>query len=120
MQQIAVDTRPLRWAGAASLAVAATLPLVPGHDAITCPLRATTGLPCPFCGITRGVGEALRGNVDRALFLNPASVLLVAAVVVLLVGRRHRQTRIPVWLPVVALAAMWAFQLFKYATGRPL
>lgn len=52
--------------------------------------------------------------------LNPASLLLVAVVVGVVIMRRRRTIRIPAWVPLLVLAAMWTFQLFKYATGRPL
>jgi len=107
-------------AGVSTLALAAVLPLLPGHDAITCPLRATTGVPCPFCGMTRGVGHALRGDVGGALALNPGSVLLVVGVLALVLAVRRATIRIPVWVPAVVLVAMWSFQLLEYSTGRPL
>jgi hypothetical protein len=100
--------------------VAASLPLLPGHDTVTCPLRATTGVPCPLCGMTRGVGAVLRGDVMHAMALNPGGVLLVAVVIAVLVARQRPTVRIPAWLPLLVLGAMWAFQLLKYATGRPL
>ncbi|MET0920988.1 MAG: DUF2752 domain-containing protein [Acidimicrobiia bacterium] len=120
MQQLTVDTRPLRWAGAAALVAAASLPLLPGHDTVTCPLRATTGVPCPLCGMTRGVGAVVRGDLAHAIALNPGSLLLVAVVIGVFFARRRPTVRMPAWVPITVLAAMWAFQLFKYATGRPL
>jgi hypothetical protein len=118
---IELDPRPLRIAGAAMLGVAAVLPLL-GHGAgVPCPLRTMTGVPCPLCGMTRGVTATVHGDVARAAFLNPASVLLVALVVALLLGwRRRSPLRFPRWLPFALVTAMWAWQLFKYATGRPL
>jgi hypothetical protein len=110
----------LRWAGAAVVTAVATLPLVPGHDAITCPLRAATGVPCPFCGMTRGIGDVLRGDVGGALAHNPGSVVLVAGFVALLVAWRPRTVRVPTWALATAVAALWTFQLVKLATGRPL
>ena len=119
---ISVDTVPMLGAGAMLVAVAAALPALPGHDVVTCPLRATTGVPCPFCGMTRGIGRLVGGDVGGAVALNPGSVLLVLAVVALVVALVARRTtiRIPAWAPLLALASMWAFELAKYATGRPL
>jgi hypothetical protein len=120
VQHLAVDTRPLRWAGVMAIAAVAALPLIPGHDTVICPLRATTGVPCPFCGMTRGVSAVVRGDLVHALALNPASLLLVAAVLGALVAWRRPTVRIPTWLPILVLGAMWTFQLCKFATGRPL
>ena len=117
--QVDLDVRPLRWTGAGILAIAAVRPLV-GNPGIGCPLRAMTGVPCPFCGMTRGVTEAVHGDLVGAANLNPGSLLLVVSAVLLLVLWRRRTARMPIWLPIAFVAALWAFQLFKYATGRPL
>jgi hypothetical protein len=101
------------------IAVAAVRPLL-GSPGIPCPLRLMTGVPCPLCGMTRGVTDAVHGDLARAVGLNPGSVLLVVAAIALLVAWRRRTVAFPTWLPAVLLAALWAFQLFKYATGRPL
>jgi hypothetical protein len=79
-----------------------------------------TGVPCPFCGMTRGVTEAVHGDLAGAAALNPGSILLVVAAVLLLVTWRRRTASIPIWLPIALVAALWSFQLFKYATGQPL
>ena len=36
-----------------------------------CMFRNITGLPCPFCGTTRSIGNILIGNFESALRLNP-------------------------------------------------
>jgi Protein of unknown function (DUF2752) len=100
------------------LGIAAGRPLLGSPD-VGCPLRATTGVPCPFCGMTRGVTDAVHGNVTAAAWLNPGSLFLVFAAIVLLVAWRRRTVSFPAWLPYALVAALWAFQLFKYATGRP-
>ena len=117
---LTVDTRSLRIAGVSTLGLVAALPLVPGHDAVACPLRATTGIPCPFCGMTRGVGRVLDGDIGGAALLNPGSLLLMLAAITLFVLVRRPTVRIPTWAPVLLVAALWSFQLVKFATGRPL
>ena len=117
-----VDLREVRMAGAAMLAIAAVRPLVPFEFVPPCPLRTITGVPCPLCGMTRGVTALVHGEVGRAVFLNPGSLLAVAAAVLVLLAWRSRRTRIriPVWTVASLLAVLWCWQLFKYATGRPL
>ena len=114
------DLRELRVAGAAMLAAAAVRPLVPFEFVPPCPLRTVTGIPCPMCGMTRGVTALVHGDFARALLMNPASYLAVALAILLLVQWRVRRVVIPVWVIFAVLACMWVWQLFKYATGRPL
>jgi hypothetical protein len=116
---VRVDLRPLRWAGAGMLGIAAVRPLF-GSPGLGCPLRAMTGVPCPFCGMTRGVTDVVHGDFGAAAFLNPGSLFLVFAAVALLVAWRRRTVTFPAWLPYALVVALWGFQLFKYATGRPL
>lgn len=42
-----------------------------------CIFKAATGVPCPGCGITRGVVAILRGDFARAWRRNPASFAVV-------------------------------------------
>ena len=114
------DLKAMRGVGAAMLGIAAVRPLVPFEFVPPCPLRTLTGIPCPLCGMTRGVTAAVHAQFGKALFLNPGSIVVVAAAIFLLVAWRSKRITIPVWLIVVVLALMWSWQLFKYATGRPL
>ena len=96
------------------LTAAALYPLVP-HPELICPLRATTGIPCPLCGMTTSVTATLRGDFGAALAANPAGVLAVAAAVVLLVSRRARSVRVPAAVWGLLLAGMWVFELFRFS-----
>jgi hypothetical protein len=76
-----------------------------------CLFRRAFGIPCPICGMTRGVLLTLDGHLGDALRLNPAAPLLVAGLVLfavalvfvaiyqrardpLSVGRLHARVRI--------------------------
>ncbi len=68
------------------LAVFAIVPLdrerrAPGFP--TCPFLSLTGLPCALCGGTRAAQAALHGEVSRALYLNPAGIPAIAALILL-------------------------------------
>jgi hypothetical protein len=115
-----VELRELRVVGAAMLGVAAVRPLIPFEFVPPCPLRFVTGIPCPMCGMTRGVTALVHGDFARALLMNPASFVAVALALLLIVQWRTKRVVIPVWVIVAAFAAMWSWQLFKLATGRPL
>jgi hypothetical protein len=115
-----LDLKPLRFAGAAMLGAAAVLPMVPVSPVPPCPLRTVTGIPCPFCGMTRGVTALLHGHVSAAFTYNPGAFLIFAMAIVLLIAWRWQRVRIPMWAVFLFFAVLWAYQLFKYSTGRPL
>jgi len=91
-----------------------------------CPFRATTGLPCPTCGLVRAAGAILRGNIGAALLLNPfdAIFLLVAVPAAALVLAANRlfgiairtditavEKRLFLSVAVTLLAANWVYVL---------
>jgi hypothetical protein len=118
---VELELKPLRFAGAAMLGIAAirpTLSAVPLGP--PCPLRTVTGIPCPFCGMTRGVTALVHGHVSAAFSFNPGAFLIVAMAIALLIAWRWQRVRIPVWAVFLFFALLWAYQLFKYSTGRPL
>jgi uncharacterized protein DUF2752 len=116
-----VDAGRLRAAGAAMLGIAALRgSVLPPGLGPPCPLRTLTGVPCPFCGMTRSVTAVVHGHLASSLALNPAGILAVLLAVFLLFAWRVRRITYATWLVPVVLGSMWAYQLFKYATGRPL
>ena len=82
---------------------------------VPCGVRALTGVPCPLCGMTTGVLALARGDVGASLAANPGAVLLVVAVALALTGRFGGLGRrlLPLRLPL--LAAMWLFELRRFA-----
>lgn len=57
-----------------------------------CPLRFVTGVPCPFCGTTRSVGNLIQGDFQAALAFNPLGYLLAAlALALFLIPREVKQ-----------------------------
>jgi len=47
-----------------------------------CLTRRALGLPCPGCGLTRGLAHLLQGNLTRAMTLHPLAPLVAADAVV--------------------------------------
>ena len=115
-----VDLRPLRVGAVALVPAAFVIGRLPIRVVPSCPLRTLTGIPCPLCGSTRGVIAAVHGHLGHALALNPASLLVLVLAAMLVFGWRVERVRIPVWCIVAVFAVLWSYQLFKYATGRPL
>jgi hypothetical protein len=113
-QPVELDPVDLRGAAFAMLVAGVTLPLLPGHPGIACPLRRLTGIPCPLCGMTTSVEQTLRLHLHTAAAANPAGLLAVALAIVLAV-RRPRRVAVPTLLPALLLAAMWLFELHRYS-----
>ncbi len=102
------------------LALAVVWPLLPVPAVTTCPLRLVTGVPCPFCGMTRAVVAAVHGDFVSSLVFNPGGVVILLLAVALLFAWRIRRVAIPAWTLFAWFSALWVYQLFKYTTGRPL
>ena len=111
---VTFDLRDVRGAAFALLAAGATLPLVPGHAGLPCPLRTLTGVPCPLCGTTTSVEATVHGHPVAALEANPAGPFLVLAAVALVVRRPRDVARVPLLLVLLVAAGMWVFELNRF------
>lgn len=60
-----------------------------------CPLHTVTGLPCPSCGMTRGLGAFFQGDWQTAWMWNPLGIVLPFLVV-------------GFWLYCLAIQLRWA------------
>jgi hypothetical protein len=54
-----------------------------------CPFRALTGLPCPYCGTTRSIGNIVIGNFYQALFFNPIGYVIIAVTLALFIAPKR-------------------------------
>jgi hypothetical protein len=100
--------RDLRIGAGALLGAAAIWPVLPVHPPFACPMRATTGIPCPLCGITRACVAAVHGHLGASLAFNPAGLVVLAlAITALIRPQLLVRARPPTWGPVVVLGALW-------------
>jgi hypothetical protein len=111
MATTTVSTRDVRVGAAAMLGLAVAWPLLPVHPPIACPLRTLTGVPCPLCGMTRAVVAAMHGHLLESLRFNPAGIGVVLVAIALLAGVRVERFRVPPWLAVTLVAALWAWNI---------
>lgn len=119
---IDVDLKVPRLLGGVMLGVGLLVPFA-ANGPVGCVLRATTGIPCPACGMTRAVVATLHGDLSASIGYSPFGIVFVAAAIALLASWKWKRVRVPTWFPwlLAPLAvAMWSFQLWKLGTGRPL
>jgi hypothetical protein len=112
--RISLDDADVRVASALLLGAAAVRALLPGDHGIPCPLRTLTGVPCPLCGMTTSVTDAVELDLKDAVAANPAGLLLVGLAVAVVAGRA-RKVAIRSGLVYFALAAMWLWELHRFA-----
>lgn len=108
---------------AATLGAAALGALSAGADVadgpVTCPFRAVTGLPCPFCGMTHSLLALGRGSWGESVAYHPLgpAVLLVALLGLWRFGRaaatgaRAAVPRAAMTAALLALCVAWVAQL---------
>jgi hypothetical protein len=88
--------------GGASLCLLAIALATPGIQLPLCVFKILTGIPCPTCGLTRAVIALSRGDLGRALSMNPlAAVAGVAAIGYLVYAAAVLVLRLPRLRPLV-------------------
>jgi uncharacterized protein DUF2752 len=106
------SARDLRIGAGALVGAAAIWPVLPLHPPLACPLRATTGIPCPLCGMTRACVAAVHGHLGTSLVFNPAGILVMLfALTALIRPEWLLRMRPPLWLIGGALAALWFWNI---------
>jgi hypothetical protein len=110
-----IDATDARGAALALLAAAATLPLLPGHAGLPCPLRTLTGVPCPLCGTTTSVEATVHGHLLAALRANPAGPFALLAALALLLHRPAGPLRVPTVAVAALVLGLWIFELHRFS-----
>jgi hypothetical protein len=104
--------RELRYAAGGMVAIAAVWPALPVHPGVACPLRAATGVPCPFCGMTRAIVAAVHGHLGTSLAFNPGGiVVLLLAVVALARPASLARVRAPFWSVLAVIGGLWLWNI---------
>src|SRR5262245_48748093 len=103
--------RDLRLVAGGMLAAAALWPVMPVHPPLACPLRTTTGIPCPFCGMTRAVVAAVHGDLVASLRFNPLGIFIAVLALAVLLRPALLRVRPPVWLLVTVMGLLWVWNL---------
>jgi len=107
-----MPNRELRTVSGALLGAAAIWPVLPVHPPAACPLRNLTGIPCPFCGMTRACVAAVHGHLGASLAFNPAGILVLAIAVLAFVRPAWLRVLVPpVWVLFAALGVLWIWNI---------
>lgn len=84
--------------GAAAILVSANLL---GVSLWPCVFHETTGMPCPGCGLTRGMSSLLRGDIAKSLAWNAFTPVFALAAAVMLLANvlpSPARTRFVAWV----------------------
>lgn len=104
--------REVRVAAGGMVAIAAAWPVLPVHPPFACPLRSLTGVPCPFCGMTRAVVAAAHGHLGTSLAFNPAGIFVLAlAVVAIFRPAWLARLQVPMWSLFSILGVLWVWNI---------
>ena len=104
--------REVRVAAGGMVAIAAVWPVLPVHPPFACPLRSLTGVPCPFCGMTRAVVAAAHGHLGASLAFNPAGIFVLAlAVVAIFRPAWLARLQVPMWSLFSILGVLWVWNI---------
>ncbi len=92
-------------------------------DATMCNFKRWTGVPCPTCGITRGVTSVARGEVAAGFAYNPLFLSVTLGFLLLLAARvafkrtlrldiDARERRTLWWVGLFLIAVNWTYLIF--------
>lgn len=96
---------------AGKIAGAALIAIVLITDKYYCPFKAAFGIPCPGCGIIRGITALSKGDIKGALGYNLLVFALPVFAVLYLFCRRYIKKPLPQVLIIIAAAV---FTLFNW------
>lgn len=99
---------------AAAAVLVASFALSPGRlGPDLCPLHRVTGLPCPGCGVTRGLLHLSHGDVDLALGANPFVLVLWPLLVALALSAALPRRRVEAFEAFVARHEPWPSRVVR-------
>ena len=80
----------------------------------TCPFIMTTGIPCPFCGMTRAGISILKGDFGLAFQLNPMIYGIVVLCTAFVIVRYIARKSLRLLRPLLVLFFIVTFLVYFY------
>jgi len=109
-----VDLRRLQKPALVLLAGGLVLAHLPTGWGLPCPMRSLTGVPCPFCGVTTSVRDALGGHVRAGFKAAPLGLVLIAAGVAIALRLGPANIRVLRAVLILVIAAEWCYELYRF------
>ena len=97
-----------------------------GYGIWQCPIQSTLGLPCPGCGVSRGVASLVSGHWQSAIHFHLLSPIVLGAILMLgaisllpqnshnmavqIVAGVEKNTGISYWF-IFGMLAIWAYRI---------
>lgn len=108
------DLTRLQVPGCALLVGGLVLAHLPGGIGPPCPLRAMTGVPCPFCGTTTAIRDAGGGHLRAAVSAAPLGFAISAIAVVAALGLLPKRLTVNPVVVLSILSAEWVFEIHRF------
>ena len=98
------------------LCIPLILPLIRGVAPLVsgvCASQRIFGIPCPLCGLTRGIGALMRGDLSTAIAFN---VLSIPALFLLVCELLYRLRAVCIRLPPDSISRIVRVDMWLHAT----
>lgn len=108
---------PLRWLVVGCVGLVALGAILPFSPIPPCPMLTATGIPCPFCGMTRSVRSLAQLDMAGSLRYQPfGAIALLCGFVLLLMWaipktRTVSAVRVPLVVVVIAVGVSWIWNI---------
>lgn len=108
------DLTRLRIPSCALLVGGLALAHLPNGLGPPCPLRALTGVPCPFCGTTTAIGDAGSGHLRSAVSVAPIGIVVVVIAILAVLGALPKKLTLNPLVILSILSVEWIFELYRF------
>jgi len=116
-KSLALSLNPVRWLVLGCVGLVGIGLVLPFSPIPPCPMLAVTGIPCPFCGMTRSVRSLASLDMGDSVRFHPFGIVaLIGGVIIMILWaipktRSIDVLRVPVVLVVMSLLVSWVWNI---------